>query len=64
MRCQAIELLGELELELWSWEVLRLALSGSKRSIWRRALVHLLRLAGHTAAWREGLEIVVRTPTW
>lgn len=56
VRYQAIELLGELD--LWSPEAFRGALQDSKRSVRRRALVHLLRLAGDTAAWREGLEIV------
>lgn len=59
VRYQAIELLGELE--LWSWKVFRAALCDSKRSVRRRALVHLLRLAGDTPAWREGLEIVRST---
>ncbi|WP_434449191.1 hypothetical protein [Lentzea sp. E54] len=59
VRYQAIELLGELE--LWSWKVFRAALRDSKRSVRRRALVHLLRLAGDTPAWREGLEIVRST---
>lgn len=56
VRYRAIELLGDLEPP--SMEVFLVALRDPKRSIRRRALVHLLRFAGDTAAWDEGLAIV------
>lgn len=59
VRYQAVDVLGELG--LFSPQVFHAALRDSKRSVRRRALVHLLRLAGDTAAWREGLEIVRST---
>ncbi|MDX8034805.1 HEAT repeat domain-containing protein [Lentzea sp. BCCO 10_0856] len=56
VRYRAIELLGELE--PLSTKVFLAALQDPKRSVSRRALVHLLRLAGDTAAWGEGLDLV------
>lgn len=56
VRYQAIEVLGELGVP--DVTVFLKALSDPKRSVSRRALVYILRLAGASAAWREALSIV------
>lgn len=59
VRYQAIELLGELE--ICSMDVFLAALRDLKRSVSRRALVQVLRLAGDTSAWKDALRIVRST---
>ncbi|QFZ17780.1 HEAT repeat domain-containing protein [Saccharothrix syringae] len=53
VRYQAVELLGELGDEVVG--VLVGAVRDGKRSVGRRALVHVMRLAGATPAWQEAL---------
>lgn len=58
VRYQAVELLGELRDGV---DVLVEAVRDGKRSVSRRALVHAMRLAGATPAWREALGIMRST---
>lgn len=59
VRFQAVQLMGELDLPVVG--VYLAALRDPSRSVRRRALVHLLRLAGDTSAWQEGLAVVRST---
>ncbi|MEJ2851904.1 MULTISPECIES: HEAT repeat domain-containing protein [unclassified Saccharothrix] len=56
VRYQAVQVLGEFGAR--SVDVLLKALRDEKRSISRRALVHIMRLAGASGAWQEAVRIM------